>query len=518
MENILDKINAYQEVLSTMPKNNNKNIEKYNSKIDEILSEYEKYQNSLLSEIKIRYNNAMNIGENENISRIKKEILNYKMILEIMDNTKTSYEKTNLDKEVYRLGKFYKENLEKVNYQIMTCINIFRNIGIEISEEDFCSCPFSKEYMSVFLQEMKIGDVNSDNVKKKFEEIYWKCPDIIVHIEVLINNIYLKYKKEIDKYYEQKKADTLKKFTINESDIINQYEESEKQLEKIISTDQKTIINKFLSGELHYADYEDDKINKIYSEIIDSEVLKKIQENDQNTIEEVNINICKFINSIKEYKYYLQYKFIFNSIKEKVAAKEDFKEKLKENLKEIDNLEKKLKKNGKPGLFSKKTVNTTEINQTFTQLKEKYRDVSQNAIFSRITETINENSTILQVFICASCFYKFLVDEIIKNIKDITQAEIDNFIEEFRNNIDSPYFTILNNIKMLEEKDIALIIKDRYKLLNFNIEKSDLDEENLDSLLDKLEKIQIKNNVDKSGLTIQKIKSICEYDKILKNN
>lgn len=515
MENILEKINAYQEVLATMPTNNKKNIEKYNMKIDEILTEYKGYQKSLLDEIKKRYDSKTNINESEEISKKENELSNYEMLLEIIDDTKTSYEKSNLDKEVYKLGKFYKENLENVNLQIMTCINIFRNIGIEITSEEFSASTFAKEYMDVFLVEMKNGDVNSENVKKKFEEIYWKCPDLIVHIEVIINNIFLKYKKDIEKYFEEKKITTLKKYNINEEEILNQYIQTEKQLDKIKSIDKKTILNQFLSGEINIKDYENEKIDKIYEKILTKEAYEKIQ-NDEAFKEEVNSNIIKFINSINEYKYYLKYKFILESIKEKYKVKDEYKNKVKENLKDIENLDKKIKKNIKPGLFSKKDANTSEINETFISLRDKYKELSKNIIYSKIAEKLTENSTIHDAFKFASCFYKFLVDEIIKTNKDITQDEIDNFIDEFKKNISSPYFTIINNIKILEEKDIALIIKDRYRLLNFNIEKEDISEDNLDNILSDLEKIKTRDCIAQSGLTVNEIESICEYEKILK--
>ena len=517
MENILEKINAYQEILATMPTNNKKNIEKYNMKIDEILTEYKEYQKSLLDEIKKRYDSKTNINENEEISKKENELSNYEMLLEIIDDTKTSYEKSNLDKEVYRLGKFYKENLENVNVQIMTCINIFRNIGIEITSEEFSSSIFAKEYMDVFLVEMKNGDVNSENVKKKFEEIYWKCPDLIVHIEVIINNIFLKYKKDIEKYFEDKKAKTLKKYNINEDEILTLYKETKKQLDKIKSMDKKIILSQFLSGEINIKDYENEKIDKIYEKLLTKEAYDKMQ-NDNEYKEEVNSNIIKFINSITEYKYFLKYNFILESIKEKYKVKDEYKNKVKENLKDIDNLDKKIKKNIKPGLFSKKDANTSEINETFISMKDKYKELSKNIIYSKIAEKLTGNSTIHDALTFASCFYKFLVDEIIKTNKDITQDEIDNFIKEFKENVSSPYFTIINNIKILEEKDIALIIKDRYRLLNFNIEKGDISEDNLDNILSDLEKIKIRDCIDKSGLTIEEIESICEYEKILKNN
>ena len=43
-EEFMEKIASIKEVLSTMPKNNEKNIKKYNEKIRELEEEYQKYQ------------------------------------------------------------------------------------------------------------------------------------------------------------------------------------------------------------------------------------------------------------------------------------------------------------------------------------------------------------------------------------------------------------------------------------------------------------------------------------------
>ena len=512
MENIIEKMNAYQEVLSTMPTNNKKNIEKYNEKIDEILVEYQQYQNALLEEIKRRFSNETNIATNDNIARIKQDLNNYEMVFDNINTIKSSYEKSNLDKEVYKLGKFYKENLENVNLQIQSCINIFRNMGIEITDAEFESSPCAKEYMQVFLAEMRNGNVNSDIIKRKFEEIFWRCPDIIVHIEVSMNNIYLKHQKEIDRFFEQRKEDTLRRFSINEQALTSQYQEEQRQLDILESTDKKILIDKFLSGELNIKDFEEEKIDKILKKFVNSNIVNQIEQNDVEAKKELSVNIVKFINSINEYKYYLKYKFILDSIREKYKVREENKNKVKENIKEIEAMEKKI---SRTGLFGKKDVNISEVNETYVSMKEKYREVSKNAIYNKIAENLTDNSSILDVFKFAGCFYKFLVDEIIDEIKGIPQNEIDQFIDEFINNIKSPYFTIINNIKILENKDIALIIKDRYKLLNFNIEKSDLSEDNLDNIIKDLEKLKIKDDIEKAGLTINQIKSICEYEKIL---
>lgn len=509
-EKVLEKINIYKEILSTMPKNNDKNIEKYNDKIDEIIQEYRGYKNETLKEISKRFSNNTNVTSSDKIENLENEINNYELILEIVNEIKSSYEKTTLDKEVYKLGKFYKENLENVNNQIMTCINIFRNIGISISEQDFSASKYALEYMRVFLSEMRLGDIDSQAIKETFEQIYWKCPDLIIHIEVIINNIYMKNKKDIDKYYSCKKEETLKKYKINIDDIILNYQSSQKQLDRERYIDKKQIFDNFLCGQWNTKDYEEEKINKIYQKYIKNENLTN------ENMHEINENIEKFTRSIYEYKEYLKYKYILDNIKEKYNQKENLKNAYKDDLKEIEKCESQLKKLNKPNIFGKKVIDDIKVNELFLKEKELYKDLSKNIIYYKISENINENSTILDLLFFASSFYTYLVDTIIKQNQDIETNEIDAMIEDLKKYIKYPYFTIINNIKMIEEKDIALIIKDRYKLLNFNIEKEDLQEDNLENLFNELQKINISNNIKNAGLNIEDISNLCEYKKILK--
>ena len=46
------------------------------------------------------------------------------------------------------------------------------------------------------------NEVNDDILKKDFEEIYWKCPDIITHITLNFKYLYYKNKKKFDLYYD----------------------------------------------------------------------------------------------------------------------------------------------------------------------------------------------------------------------------------------------------------------------------------------------------------------------------
>ena len=214
----------------------------------------------------------------------------------------------------------------------------------------------------------------------------------------------------------------------------------------------------------------------------------------------------------------MEYKFIIDEVIEKYKEKDKYKSLFKEDLKKIKSNENKIKKINKKTIFRIHKNNNQEINNLINELKNDYKTFGRDEIYSKIANEINGSTSLYNVLNLASCFYEFLVDCITKNNKEIEQVEIDKKINELIEFIKFPYFTIINNIYIDENKDIALIIKDRYKLLNFNIEKEDLAEDNLDNLLNLLEKIKIDYAIKKAGLKIEEITNLCEFKRIIEEN
>ena len=68
---------------------------------------------------------------------------------------------------------------------------------------------------------------------------------------------------------------------------------------------------------------------------------------------------------------------------------------------------------------------------------------------------------------------------------------------------------------MTDTKDLAIVIKDRYQLLNINIEKEELEEENLDNLISTIDTIKTNENLHANNLSIDEIEGIYEFKKIL---
>ncbi len=467
MSKILEKIDMDKEVLSTMPKNNKKNISKYIQYVQELKQDYGTMADEIYEEMSKRYKKITSVKTNKEIKEEETEISEIRKLLDIISTAKTSYEKMGIDKRIYKLGKFYKENLESVNIEILECIKKFEEVGVSLSAEDFDYSIYVNEYMSTFFKEMK--NINSKVLKSKFEEIYWKCPDLIIHIELNIRYLYLKNEKEIEK---------------------------------------------------HFA-YEKDKLKDEYVKIISPKIIEEISEKD---LEEVNQNSIKFLNSLYEYKNYLRFQYIFEDIKKKYQEREQHKNSYNLTRKEIFAKEKRLEKlnkkiNGK-SLFGKKEKKdkkeqqTAEYNALILEIKESYKELEDNEVYTKIIDNLSDNSTIYDVLKFASQFYNYLTECIIENKKNITSDEIDIEIKELKEFLDSPNNIIIKNIAILEEKNISIIISDRYKLLNFTIEKEDITPDNLDNLIGTLEKIKNYYYIQKSGINLNEMEFICEFKKI----
>lgn len=516
MNKILEKMETDKEVLSTMPRNNKKNIAKYIQYVQELKQEYEVQENAVYDEMKKRYKRIVSVKKSKDLETEKTEINEISNLLDMIGTTKTSYEKMGIDKRIYKLGRFYKENLESINIEIFECIQKFREVGIELSANDFTYSVYVNEYMQTFFKEIK--NINSEVIKNKFEEIYWKCPDLIIHIELNFRYIYIKNQKVIDKYYDKRKEELLKNIDIDSDKIEEKYNNLQKQYDEDTCSDKYLITYAFLNDELNSKDYEENKIKDEYLKLISQDILDDAS---KNSMEEINQNSIKFLNSLYEYKNYLKFQYIFEDIKKKYQEKEQYKNSYNLTRKEITAKEKKLDKlnnkiNGK-GLFGKKDKKdkqTTEYNSMILEIKELYKKLDNDEIYTKIIDNLTDNSTIYDVLKFASQFNNYLYECIIENNKTITPEEIEEVIIELREFLNNPYNIIIKNIAILEDKNISIIISDRYKLLKFSIEKEDINPENLDTLIETLQKIKNHYYIQKSGINLKEMQFICEFKKM----
>lgn len=521
-DKILKDIDLNKEILSTLPKNNENNIEKYLEKTQNLRHKYLKYKKGILEEIEKRYNDIKDIKPNRNISKLKEQITDIEKCLYFLNDIKTSYEKMGLDKIIYKLTKFYKENLDNINEEVLKAIRKFSEVGVVLRPSDFDYSSYVQEYMEMFFSQINLPDINTDKLDEKFEEIYWQCPELIIHIEINFRFLYIKHQGEIDKYFAKQQSMILKKLNGNIEMVKEKYIELMRVLDYQKNIDSFLILEQFENKKVNIKDFTPDKIDGAYKKILPSEMLEKA---DEQGMEEINFNISKFLNTLYEYKNYLKFRYLFKDIQEKYKQKESYKNIYSTTKKELANQEKQLKKlNNKMSgkcLFGKKKKDekqTAEYSQLVMQIKDQYRELDINKICEKIYTQLEDTSTIYDVFYFIDSFHNYISKTIIKENPDITQDEIEKEIIELEEFIKSPYNTFINNITILEEKDIAMIIKDRYSLLGFTIEKEQVDEENLDNIIATLEIIQMNINIKRSGLTVEKIGNLMDFQKILNDN
>ena len=534
VESIGKQIDTDKEVISILPRNGIKAIKTLLETIQEMTAKYEYVNEMLLKDIENRYDELTAVDENEEIPKIEADILKYNQAVKNTDN-RSSYDKMGLDKITYNVNGYYKSNLERLNKELINCVKQFENVGIKLTAEDFNISEYSKEYMNVLLQEAQDGQINSERVKDAFEKVYWKCSEVVTHLYVNIKYIYDKYENEIDKFYKNKSEEVLQEFSATAEQIENKRTELIKQKKKFEDIDNKITLNKFYTGSLNINDYKEDNYKRMYSELTSKET-SDLSETEKAEMDE---NIEKLDNNLGEYSKYCEYKFLVDGVLsirveevKKIEANKDKKVKktefdiMKENIKklatEIFKINDKLDKPSK-SFFKKKNSdekkNTAIIlqrNNLILDLKKLYMELDDEILKQNIIQNIDETSSLLDVLKLASNYYGFMAKSIIKKNEEITDIEIGELVKEIRDFINFSNFTVINYVKISDTKDLAVIIKDKYKLFGLQVSKENFQEDNVEDLIRKVKLITNYNNIKKTKFTVEDLEYITTVKEMLK--
>ena len=535
VESIGKQIDTDKEVINILPRNGIKAIKTLLETIQEMTAKYEAVNEMLLKDIENRFDELTKVEENEEIPKIETEILKYNDAVKNTD-TRSSYDKMGLDKITYNVNGYYKSNLERLNKELIECVKQFENVGIKLTAEDFNISEYSKEYMDVLLQEAQEGQINSERIKDAFEKVYWKCSEVVSHLYVNIRYIYDKYEAEIDKFYQNKSEDVLQKFDATAEQIEDKRTDLIKQKKKLEETDNKIILDKFYTGSLNINDYKEDNYKRMYTELTSKEVSAFSEEEKV----EMDENIEKLDSNLGEYSKYCEYRFLVDGILnlrseeiKKAEANKDKKVKktefdiMKDNIKklagDIFKINEKLDKPIKKGFFRRKSSNdkkntavTLQRNNLILDLKKLYMELDDEILRQNIVQNIDDTSSLLDVLKLASNYYGFMAKSMIKKNEEITDAEIGDLAKDIKDFIDFSNFTVINYVKISDTKDLAVIIKDKYKLFGLQVSKENFQEDSVDDLIRKVKLITNYNNIKKTKFSIEDLEYITTVKEMLK--
>jgi len=534
VEKIEQQIATDKEVITVLPRNGIKAIKTLLTTIQETTQRYEEFNEKLLNEIEERYNELTTVEDNEELPKLEQEILKLDVAIKNTD-TRSSFEKMRLDKIVYNVNGYYKSNLERLNKELIECVKQFESVGINLSANDFNISEYTKEYMTVLLQEAYNGEINSEKIKETFEKVYWKCSEVVTHLYVNIRYIYDKYENQIDKFYESKTEEIMQNLNSTPEQVEDTKIALIRRKKKIEDIDNKITLDKFYKGQLNINDYKEQNYKKIYTELISKDISELSEKEKAETDESVE----KLNDNLNEYFKFTEYKFISDGVlqirEEELAKQEKEKGKkvkkteydlTKENIKKIianifkinDKLEKPSK-----GLFGKKVENSKknngvilERNNLILELKKLYIQLDDEIIKQKIMQNIDETSSILDVLKIGSYYYGFMAKEIIKKYPEITDQELGELAKKIRDFITFSNFTVINYIKISDKKELSVIIKDKYKLFGMQISKENFQEGNIEDLMKKAKILTNYNNILKSKFSIKDLEYITTVKEMLK--
>ena len=501
-EKFIVKINEIKEVLSNMPLNNKVNKEKYIEYVSSLISTYKKFADDILNEIKKRNSIILTkekceVVDLDKLNTLKNECLADLNILEPNDG---AYEKLGLDKIIYNICNYRKENLDFVNEEILKAISCFKEVGLLLESNDFWYSRYLKEYMNVLLNEELRG-----SVREKLDQIYWKCPNIINQVAMNLISLYYKNEKLFEQYFVKKKENLLKGKSVDE--VLNNYNDIVYKLDNEYYNIEN-ISKRFLNGEDSIKDFSKEKYDSYKESICNKDV--------------DSIYLDKLSNTLYEYSIYLKYKYIIDDVISIYKEKDKQKNVFKTLLSEISKEEKKIiKLNKKIGfqLKWKKDNDKIEIldinlNTIINGLIDKYKDLEIMKVNEYLSKT-NDNLSYYDILQIVSTHYIYLRSILVKNNEAILDSEVNDIEKEIREFLLFNKLTILDNISVVDECNIADIISNRYKLLNIEIKSEEL-ENGVDSFVELLRKIRIIECINKSNVSYDELLFQVESQSLIK--
>ena len=524
MNNFLDFINSDVEVkktlLSSLPTNTKTNIKKLNETIDEFLSKYEKYKDSVYKYIKAKNKSIKIEPVKRDTNKYIDKINTLQEVRKIFNPYNTFYEKMGFDELVYRLSNYYVFNFDSVDSIINEFIDKFELVGIKLTERDFDYTYYVNKYMKTFLNVREKKD-NIENLNKVFEEIYWVNPDIISHIELNFRKLIRENSRKFDDYIKRVRRDYSKEHNVNDyRECIKLLENAYEELDKANIEEVSDIAEKALNNEFDITQYL--PTNKFRQSAYSSFISPDVPLDNKEVMDKLCVTLTKLGANLKEYEAYLEIVPMLEDFKTKyqqdATATKDTKN---SEIKALDNVIKKKEKeldgiNRK--VFRKDDNRALKIDSVSEakKLYPLYKQFDDEYIKVHITQVLNPNMTISEVLDLYYSFDYYKKTTIQSAYKLETYNDIIEKSKVFDEFAMNPTNIIARGLSIFEENNIPRIIANKYKLNNIQINEEDIVGDNISALNSKIELIERINKIENSDLTVDKIWFLVKSNEILK--
>ena len=209
-------------------------------------------------------------------------------------------------------------------------------------------------------------------------------------------------------------------------------------------------------------------------------------------------------------------------MKEKLEKKDEFKNAKSNALKQVFAEENKLKKlnakkNKKPLFGIKKNDDKYlfQYKDILGNIISHYDELDQACFNDLVYEKLNKDSTIIDVLKLITSNYLYFVEKTLLLDENQNINDINNSFEELRHYVNNNNFVLINNVALLDEKQMKQLIVDKYNLGNIKLTIDSLVDDNVNRTISDIKSLINYENIVNSGLNLDDVSLYLDYNKLL---
>ena len=535
LEFIKKDIEAKKALVSTMPTKTKTNIKKLNNTIDTIESKYIVYKTSLVNYLLAKRRSFILKDDDKDVNtdKLNEKIIDLEHVKFLLNPSNTFFEKMGFDTLLYQINNYTTFNFDSLNDIINGFLDKFEMANIMLTSDDFNYTCYVHEYMTAFLEVRHKKSKNYDKVSEIFEQIYWINPELIQHIELNFRKLIKINERKFASYILELQKEAMRQNKIeNYNDCIEKLKSLYIDLNLANKETAADILSLARDGDIDIEQLREG--SKARDTAYKTLIPEGVDVNDKKEMSKVCNILEKLKLNVEEYNNYLEFLPLFNNFKDEYLnlVPQDNSEVSYKGLKEVEdkinNLENELEKinrkifSGKPGFFEFKSDHDLKHLKAESVIKAKelyklYKTYDEEYFKSKVMSILSNTLTIMDLLNLYYSFDYFKKLAISKAYNTTNFEEISKYSEAFDLFAMNTTNIIIAGLPVFDERNIAMIIANKYNLNSIRLTEEDLSEDNLVNLLNKILLILRINKIENSKITIEKIWFIVQVDKIMSN-
>ena len=195
--------------------------ERNNKLLLEFIEELDDIHDVALELLKEKYNAIIPTDENPRLRDLFNESEQLRSIMKQLGKDSLFVERFGFDRTIFEVGNG--TNVDQLNESLKYFILDMDSIGIELNESHFNYSVFSSKYMKVFFENLDNEDYQMI-MKKCFVNIYWECPQLLIHLEMCVRCLVYENKSIIVKHLNRVINESLRNVGCSKDELIPLYQ------------------------------------------------------------------------------------------------------------------------------------------------------------------------------------------------------------------------------------------------------------------------------------------------------